>query len=181
MINSLMKKIVNLSWNLLNQQSLHLICLSDTDQHSHFTISVHQQCTGRTPKLRCHFNVNKPDSDWQAGPITATTGWHKRRQSNSHLDFQLSNSANDQWAIESWWGTATVQVRGDESGWVQLTMHLERLTWFILRVRKALWFCYAMHICAGGKKRGLILSLHILAFSIFIEICRVLEYASTCL
>lgn len=125
MINSLMKKIVNLSWNLLNQQSLHLICLSDTDQHSHFTISVHQQCTGRTPKLRCHFNVNKPDSDWQAGPITATTGWHKRRQSNSHLDFQLSNSANDQWAIESWWGTATVQVRGDESGWVQLTMHLD--------------------------------------------------------
>lgn len=74
MINSLMKKIVNLSRNLLNQQSLHLFCLSDTDKHSHFTISVHQQCTGRTPKLRRHFNVNKPDSDWQAGPITATIG-----------------------------------------------------------------------------------------------------------
>lgn len=152
---------------MLNQQIQHLFSLCDTDRHSRSTILVHQQCTGRIPKLRRHLIVNKPDSDWQAGPITAVTGWHKRRSSNSHLDFQLSNSPIDSRAevsIESWWGTVTVQVKEYESGGFQVMMHHGRLAWLLVVRRKALWFCYAMQICVciRERNRGLILSLYMI-------------------
>lgn len=92
--------VVNLSRNRLNQHNLHQFCLSDTDQHSLFTILVHQQCTGRIPKLRRYFSVNKPDSDWQVGPITATASWHKCMPSNSHLGFPVVKWCP--WSVSYW-------------------------------------------------------------------------------
>lgn len=159
------------SWNLLNQHSQHLLCWRDTDQSFRFTISAPEQCTDQTSKLRHHFNVNKPDTDWQVGPIRDTTGWHKRRPSNSHFDFQLSGSAIDQLVIGNWWGTTTVEVGGGKSGWVQLMMLHGRVTWSVLKERKALWFCYAVQICAVERKRGLWIFIFI--FSINWNVCSV--------
>lgn len=119
--------VVNLSLNRLNQHNLHQFCLSDTDQHSLFTILVHQQCTGRIPKLRRYFSVNKPDSDWQVGPITATAAWHKCTPSNSHLGLPVVKWCL--WSMSYWkLLEELLMYRSGESRWVQLMMHRERLT-----------------------------------------------------
>lgn len=138
--------IVQLSWNMLNQQSQHLLCFSDTDRHSHFTILPPQRLTGRTPKLRrplTNATVIGRQAQLQPQPADTSTGHQIPIWTSSCQVVPLILEVS----IESWWGTVTVRVRGDESGRVQLMMHLGRLTWLVVVVRKALWFCHIMLIC----------------------------------
>lgn len=74
-------------------------------------------------------SINKADSDWQAGPITATTGWHRRRPSNGHLRAPLSNGGK--WSMSYWrlmrkCSCACLGPLG--SGRSRLMMHPEKLT-----------------------------------------------------
>lgn len=99
-------------------------------------------------------SVNKASGDWQAGAITATTRWHKRRPSYSNLDFQLSNSAGDQWVTESWWGRASAPVQGR---WVW-TGSINDASWETNVIgcvggQDASGFCCVVHIFGGGFKK----------------------------
>lgn len=64
-------------------------------------LSWNMQSLKRMEGTRVWARLSKVDSDWQAGPITATTGWHRRRPSNGHLRTPLSHGGK--WSM-SYWG-----------------------------------------------------------------------------
>lgn len=98
---------VNPWWNLLHQQNvgpsfphwpavplctdLHRVGAQELDTPPDTQTHIHTHVWAR-------LSINKADSDWQAGPITATTGW--RRPSNGHLRAPLSNGGK--WSMSYW-------------------------------------------------------------------------------